>query len=445
MTTEEMKQKVIEAIDERRDVYLALGKKIYENPETGYREVKTTKTLADALEALGLKTDRDIAVTGCRAYANAEKEGPKVVVMGELESVVCPDHPDCDKETGAIHACGHNIQTTVMYGVADALIHSGVMGQLDGKVDFMAVPAEEYIEMDYRQSLKKEGKLKYYAGKVELISKGAFDDVDMCMMVHNFPIAADGYKLATYNTGNGFIGKNTKFIGKQAHAGAAPWDGVNALNMCSLAMSAMAYHRETFKEEDTVRVHQIINKGGDIVNSVPADVRLETTVRAGNLKALKETNAKINRSIEGAVYALGGEAIVTDAPGHMPVKADLNMAQCFKENALRFYKEEEILPCMKSTASFDIGDVSLLMPILHGITTGIEGGLHSKDYRIVDVDDAYITPIKIMACTLIDLLTDGAKRAKEIKAAFVPQITKEEYLKTLEEIEQEYHYGEMIR
>lgn len=86
MTKEEMKEKAIAVIDKHRECYLTLGKTIYENPETGYREVKTTKLLADALEALGLKTDRNIAVTGCRSYANENKEGPKVVVMGELDS-----------------------------------------------------------------------------------------------------------------------------------------------------------------------------------------------------------------------------------------------------------------------------------------------------------------------------------------------------------------------
>ena len=441
MTVNELKQRALEAIDERKEVYLALGKKIYENPETGYREVKTTETLASALEGLGFETERDIAYTGCRAHANPDKDGPKVVVMGELDSVICLDHPDCDPVTGAVHACGHNIQTTVMYGVADALVHAGILDQLDGRIDFMAVPAEEYIEMDYRQSLKKEGKLHYYSGKAELTYRGAFDDVDMCMMVHNFPIREDGYRLAPCNTGNGFVGKNTVFIGKQAHAGAAPWDGINALNMASLAMSAMAYQRETFREADTVRVHQIINKGGDIVNAVPADVHLETTVRAGNLKALKETNEKINRCIEGAVIALGGEAIVTDMPGQMPLKADPNMAEIFKQNALSFYKEEEILPCLTSTASFDIGDLSLFMPVLHGITSGIEGGLHSKDYRIVDEEDAYITPIKIMTCTLIDLLYDGAGEARRVKESFKPVMSKEEYLNYLLETEQTHHYG----
>ncbi|MEG0754410.1 MAG: amidohydrolase [Angelakisella sp.] len=378
-----LKELVLAQVDKDREKILAVGKKIYENPETGYREVKTTETLYNALTDLGLSVDKDIAVTGCRGYANRDKAGPKVVVMGELDSVVCNDHPHCDKATGAVHACGHNIQTSVMYGVAAALVHSGALEYLDGAIDFMAVPAEEYIELDYRTSLKEAGQLRYFAGKPELIYRGAFDDVDICMMAHNFPIAQNGYKLALKNTGNGFIGKKTMFIGKQSHAGAAPWDGVNALNMASLAINNMNAQRETFKEADCVRVHQIINKGGDIVNAVPADVQMETTVRARNLNALKDANNKVNRSIHAAALALGGHAEVFDSPGQMPLKADDNLADILLENAKQFYKEEEILPCMESTASFDMGDLSLLMPVMHCITTGIEGGLHSKDYRIL--------------------------------------------------------------
>ena len=237
MDKEQMKQLVIQQIDRDRDAILALGKEIYQHPETGYREVRTTETLAKALEELGLSVDRGIAYTGCRGYANKGRPGPKIAVMGELDSVVCRNHPDCDPTTGAIHACGHNIQVSVMYGVAAALLHSGVMEQLDGRVDFIAVPAEEYIELDYRKSLRDEGKIRFYAGKAELAYRGAYDDVDMCVMAHNFPIEADGYKCAPMNTGNGFIGKKTHFLGKQSHAGAAPWDGVNALNMAVIAIN----------------------------------------------------------------------------------------------------------------------------------------------------------------------------------------------------------------
>lgn len=435
MDKQTLKQLAISETDKLRGEILSMGRQIYRTPETGYKEEKTTRILSDALRALGLPTQDGIAVTGCRAHANADKNGPKVAVMGELDSVICREHPDCDPRTGAVHACGHNIQTTVMYGVAAALTHSGVLPYLDGRIDFMAVPAEEYIELGYRKRLREEGKIRYYAGKPELIWRGAFDDVDMCMMVHNFPIAKNGYKLAPQNTGNGFIGKITTFYGKQAHAGAAPWEGVNALNMASLAITGMNMHRETFKDEDHVRIHQIINKGGSIVNCVPSEVEMETTVRARSLEALKDANGKVNRSIMGAAAILGGHVKIVDSPGQMPLKADVRLAEIFKENALAFYRQEEILPVLESTASFDMGDLSLIMPVLHGITSGIEGGLHAADYRIVSEEDAYIIPVKIMLMTLIDLLYGGAAEAMRVKAGFRPPLSKAEYLETLDALE----------
>ena len=86
---------------------------------------------------MGYRTERGIAYTGCRAHANEEKKGPKIAVIGELDALLCPSHPDSDKETGAMHACGHNVQTTVMYGAADALKHAGILDELDGQIDFM--------------------------------------------------------------------------------------------------------------------------------------------------------------------------------------------------------------------------------------------------------------------------------------------------------------------
>lgn len=441
MNRETLKAIVLAQVDKDRDAILAVGQEIYRHPETGYREVNTTRVLAKALGDLGLPVDTEIAVTGCRGYANQHKTGPKVAVMGELDSVICHQHPDCDPNTGAMHACGHNIQTSVMYGVAAALVHSGALEYLDGKIDFMAVPAEEYIELDYRQSLKDQGKLHYFAGKPELIYRGAFDDVDLCMMAHNYPLQADGYKLALQNTGNGFLGKKTYFIGKQSHAGAAPWEGVNALNMANLAMTAMQAQRETFRDLDRVRIHQILNKAGDLVNSVPEDVQLETTVRARTLPALKDANHKVNRSIHAAAIAFGGQVKIVDSPGHMPLKADDNLARILGENAKTFYHDEEILPCVDSTASFDVGDLSLLMPVLHCLTSGMEGGLHAKDYRITDVEDAFIIPTKLLCMTIIDLLFDDGAQAREVLSAFQPVMTKGAYLEALVDLEQESIYG----
>lgn len=104
MNKDELKARINDIIDQRRDVYISMCKDIYNNPETGYKEIKTTKTLADALEKLGYKTRRNIAVTGCHSYSNEEKNGPTIAILGELDSIICPSHKDSDKTTGAMHA-----------------------------------------------------------------------------------------------------------------------------------------------------------------------------------------------------------------------------------------------------------------------------------------------------------------------------------------------------
>ena len=263
----------------------------------------------------------------------------------------------------------------------------------------------------------------------------------MAVMAHNYPISEQGYKCSPASAWNGFIGKQVRFIGKQAHAGGAPWDGINALNMANLAMTGMHFQRETFHDDDKVRIHGIITKGGEVVNSVPDDVEMELTVRARNIKALQDANEKVNRSIKGAAIAIGGSAVVEDTPGQMPLKYNKGLADAYTENARLFYKEKEILPYLDTTASTDMGDVSLLMPVLHSLSSGIKGGLHSKEYCIIDKEDAYITPIKIFCCMLIDLLWDQAQEAENILKEYKPDLTKEQYLEMMDSMEKTICYG----
>lgn len=440
MDKNELKKRAIQEIDKAREEIIALGTDIYQHPETGYREFRTTDVLAEKLAAFGLHVQKEIAYTGCKAALGEKKDGPTLAVMGELDSLLCSAHKDANPENGYMHACGHNIQVSVMYAVAAALVRAGILPELDGNVEFLAVPAEEYIEMDYRSKLKKEGKIKYYAGKAECIYRGVFDDIDMAIMAHNYPISQDGYKCAAASAWNGFIGKQIRFIGKPSHAGGAPWDGINALNMADLAMTGMHFQRETFRDDDKVRMHGIITKGGEVVNAVPDDVEMEYTVRARNITALKDANAKVNRAIHGAAITIGGKAVVVDTPGQMPLKYNKGLADLYSENAKAFYKEEEILPYLDTTASTDAGDVSLLMPVLHSLSSGITGGLHSKEYTIVDTEDAYITPAKIFVCMVIDLLYDGAGTAQKILADYTPELTKEQYLEMLDSMENTFEY-----
>ncbi|MFQ8832707.1 MAG: peptidase dimerization domain-containing protein, partial [Ruthenibacterium lactatiformans] len=143
-------------------------------------------------------------------------------------------------------------------------------------VCLLAAPAEEYVEIGWRAGLRRAGEVQYLGGKQQLIAEGAFDDIDMAMMVHSETDAPQPRAVVAGAAG-GFIGKELRFLGKEAHAGGAPWEGVNALNAASLAIAAIHANRETFRDEDHVRVHPIITKGGDLVNTVPADVRMEAT------------------------------------------------------------------------------------------------------------------------------------------------------------------------
>ena len=430
MTKQEMKQAVIKAIDDNKESIFAVKDSIYHNPEFGYKEVKTTATVADFLENLGLNVERDIAVTGCMAHVNEDKAGPHIAVMGELDGISCKEHKDAN-EIGATHTCGHNLQVTGMVGAAVGLVKSGILPQLDGKISFIGVPAEEYIELEYRENLKKEGKIKYFGGKQELIYRGKLDDVDMAMMFHSQDMGDKKALLGPES--NGFVGKKIHFIGKESHAGSAPYDGINALNAAMLAINNVNDLRETFKESERARFHPIITKGGDIVNVVPADVTMEAYVRARTIKGMKDINERINQAILAGGMAVGANVEITEIPGYLPILKQEDLDNLMRENLKGLGLDaSDIVEGGDFTGSFDFGDISHLMPAIHPMFGGVTGALHTRDFEVVDPELACIIPAKAMAMTIIDLLYDDAKEAKDILAHFKPVMTKEEYLSFLE-------------
>ncbi|MGM0438351.1 MAG: amidohydrolase [Bacillota bacterium] len=440
MKKEELKKKVIDNIEENRDKIIELGKKIYENPELGYKEEFATELVFDAFKDLGLKPEKNIAVTGCSAVAEGNKPGPRLAFMGEIDAILCSEHPDADSETGAVHACGHNIQSGVMYGAALGLMMTDAFSVLGGSVKFMAVPAEEYVELEYRYDLKDKGKIKYFGGKQELIKRGHLDDVDLAMMMHSLNLGEQKLKALLGPSGNGFVGKKVQFLGQESHAGSAPEDGVNALNAAMLAINNINAQRETFTDEDKIRVHPIITKGGDIVNIVPADVRMESYVRGKNVKGIKDANHKVNRAIKSGAMAVGADVKINDIPGYLPLLDKKELDDILLANLREFLDEDDIQNGSSFAGSFDFGDVSHLMPALHPFFGGIKGDLHTRNFKLIDEELAYITPAKTLAMTVIDLLYDDAQTAKNIVENHEPVLTKEEYIELLDNFSKDIHF-----
>lgn len=433
MNINEIKDKVIKAIEDNKDEIIKASRAIYSTPEFGYKEFESTKTAVDFLKDLGVEVEENIAITGCKAVLKGGKPGPNIAILGELDAISCVTHKDA-VETGAVHACGHNNQMGGMLGAALGLVKSGVLGDLAGDVSIIATPSEEFVELDYRSQLRKEGKLTYFGGKQELIKKGHFDDVDMAMMFHSSDMGDKDALIGPVS--NGFIGKTIKFIGKESHAGSAPEEGINALNAASLALNNIHAQRETFKDSDRVRVHPIITKGGNIVNSVPDDVQMESYVRARTIEGMIDSNKKVDRAIKAGAMAVGAKVEITSIPGYLPILKYPEFDKLFKENLLLLgIEEDKIIEGGDFTGSFDLGDVSHIMPTIHPMIGGVKGNLHTRDFETTNEDTAYIMPAKAMALTVIDLLYKDAANARHILDNFTPAMTKEEYLKFLESVD----------
>ncbi|PRR75727.1 amidohydrolase [Clostridium thermopalmarium] len=432
MKKDEMKQLVCKSIDENAHKIITLAKDIESCPELGYKEIKTSEKVCNFMKELNLNYRSGLALTGVKGSLKKESYGPNVAILGELDGVICFDSPNANKETGASHTCGHNLQIAAMLGAALGLKLSGIENNLCGNVTFMAVPSEEYIEIEYRNKLREEGKIHFLAGKQELIYRGEFDDIDIAMMFHslkNCPTPT----VAIGDSSNGFLGKTVQYTGKAAHAAEAPHDGINALNAAMLGIMGINALRETFRDEDSIRVHPIITKGGDTVNSVPSDVKMETYVRAKTVEAIKNTNDKVDRALLAGGYAIGAKTVINTIPGHLPLKCSSRLNDLFRNNARELLPEEQIIDAGHFAASTDMGDVSNLIPAIHPFIGGVSGNLHTKDFKVEDYDAALILPAKLMAMTIIDLLYDNAKAAKEIIDSYEPTFkSKDEYIKFLE-------------
>jgi len=434
-TKEEWKKRVIEAIEKRSAEVREIGETILHHPEMGFKEVETAALVEEKFRSLGLSYRKGLALTGVVAELPGRSRKMRLALMGELDSILVPSNPNADPATGAAHACGHNASIAGMIAAGMGLLDSGVMKELDGDVSLMAVPAEELVELEYRNKLRQEGKLVFLAGKQEFIRLGVLDGVDMVLMFHlkeMDPIK----KVLIGATHNGVIAKFIRYKGKESHAGGAPHFGINALNAAMIGLLGIHAQRETFRDEDCIRVHPIITKGGDLVNVVPADVRIETFVRGRNVEAMQDANKKVNRALEAGAMAIGAKVEILDLPGYLPSLFDPRLDQLFAANMAALLGPEAVGQAGHQTGSSDIGDISHLMPALHAYIKAGKGNLHTEDFVISDHRLAYLESAKGLALTAVDLLWDGAREGLSIKKNYQPKYSKEEYLKFLSQLSQ---------
>ncbi len=325
------------------------------------------------------------------------------------------------------HACGHHMQLAALAGAALSLSQPEVAAQLDGRAVFFAVPCEEHVPMNRLEQLRKEHIATCCGGKPELLLHGAFDDIDAAITTHAHMVPCQSDFLLGCNSTSGFLSKLIHIKGKASHTAIAPEKGINALDVVTLARSAIGMLRSTFRDRDCIRIGEIVRMGDSAINVVPHEVTVDLQVRAKTWDALQDANEKINRAYRGAAYAFGADITIQDDMGYLPT-IPAQPCQALRDAAsLLSATYEPVNPAVHNAASTDVGDLSHRMPIINYTYGGFSGTLHGADFRITDKTKAYLLPAKLAALTMYRLLRNGAAEAKALLSSFHPAMTAEEY------------------
>ncbi len=381
-----MRETVLNAIDAAAAELTELATRIHATPEVGFHEVRAAQWLSDALERHGFRVQRAIAdlPTAFRAEITGARPGPTVAILAEYDAL---------PELG--HACGHNLICTAALGAGFGL--AAATGNLPGKALVLGTPAEEGG-----------------GGKVLMLERGAFAGVDVAMMVHpaSYTLTARP-SLTSYRL-------KVKFVGKAAHAAAAPFEGINALDALIQMFVNIGLLRQQLR--DDARVHGIITYGGAAPNIIPDRAEALFSVRATDRAYAKEVLEKVIACARAGATATGATVEHEVTKGYEAMKPNRPLAVAFGRHLQELGWSVDTPPERARMGSTDMGDVSQALPAIHPyVAIGRDVTGHTPDFRGAACSPqgfrAMLAAAKAMALTALDVLTNSAF-LEEVRADF---------------------------
>ena len=411
-------QQIVKNVDKYRQDILDAERWIWQHPEVGYTEWQTNAYLLEKFRSYGYEPVEAGDIPGFYADVDTGRPGPCLAIMGELDALDIANHPE--SVNGMTHCCGHNCQCAEMVGIAAALKEPGALDGLCGKIRLMLVPAEEMIQLEFRNGLIDEGKIKYLGGKTEFMRRGYFDGVDLSLMVHTDN--NNDYDFTCQDGFNGIIAKILTYKGRSSHAGGSPEDGINAQYAATLGLDGCNALRETFCDEDHIRFHPILKGVKSAVNIIPDEMRIESYTRGKGLDAYVSANRKLNRALAAGAVAMGAQLHICDMPGYATEYHDhmfMDLCQKCCED-LSGKEKVKFDHNAWSKGSSDFGDLTMVMPGVQFYANGHTGLGHGIDFCVADPERACVNPAKAELFIADALLSDGAAKAKEILAQYEP-------------------------
>ncbi|MBM3130131.1 MAG: M20 family metallopeptidase [Chloroflexi bacterium] len=392
--SQHLKDRALACLDAQRDHLIRTSATIHANPEIAFQEFKSSALLCDELEHAGFDVTRGIGglETAFRAEAFGNGDGATVALLAEYDAL---------PELG--HACGHNIMGTASLGAALAV--KSVLANLPGRVAVIGTPAEEGG-----------------GGKVILVARGIFNDVDAAMIVH--PSGRNMVARGSLASTRLFL----EFSGKASHAAAAPEEGINALEAVILTFNNVNALRLHLRPD--ARLHGIITNGGTAANIIPDYAAAQFSVRAAKHGYAQQVLRRVIQCAEAGAAATGATLKYSTNPSYADLIPNLTLAQAFAANWETLGVHVIDPRPDDRMGSTDMGNVSHVVPAIHPyikITNEGIGG-HTLEFRAASIspmaNDGLILAAKGMAMTTIDLLSDPDLMAR-VKHEFDETVEKQ--------------------
>ncbi|MDR1922114.1 MAG: amidohydrolase [Candidatus Adiutrix sp.] len=276
----------LQEIDRRRAVIVELSRRIWENPEPGFKEFQAAELTARVLREAGFEVETGAGGLGSAVKASFGSGGPAVAFLGEFDALPGLSQKISTQREALTpgapgHACGHNLICAAHVGAVLGLKEEMVKNKLPGKIVFFACPGEELL-----------------TGKGFMARAGLFDGLDAAVNFH--PNKASEVTLGTSTAVNSC---RFHFLGRAAHAGSEPHKGRSALDAVELTNVGANYLREHLPPD--VRLHYIITEGGAAPNIVPEKASVWYYVRALSREATEDAYERLVQVARGAAMMTG--------------------------------------------------------------------------------------------------------------------------------------------
>lgn len=381
-----MKSLINEKIEKIAPELLNMADTIFDNPEIGLEEFKSSELLTDYLEKNGFLVEKGIGgfETAFKATYERGENGPSIGLLCEYDAI-----------EGMGHACGHHMQGPSISGAAIAL--KDILKERSFKIVVYGTPAEETL-----------------GGKIGMIKEGCFQDIDVALMMHASPTTTTDVKsLAMSNF-------DVTFHGTSAHAALAPEKGRSALDGVLLLFQGIEFMREHVKED--TRIHYTITNAGGPANVVPKIAQAKFSLRSYDREYLNTVIERFKKVVQGAGLMTETSCEITETKSldnKIPV---IKLNEVLMENAADA-KAPRMTPPREKTGSTDFGNVMYQVPgscirvafVPEGTSSHSEEYLASGKKR--EAHEATILAAKILANSSYDLIEDP-ELLREVKEEF---------------------------